>query len=81
MYSHGFRVQVQDAYVVLNPMYDQETYSYGLIGLLKGFVPGRRGVTEEQVEAWSEQLRRAGDEGSYFFSLNRYLFLAVKDGS
>jgi ubiquinone/menaquinone biosynthesis C-methylase UbiE len=81
MHSHGFRVQVRDAYVVLNPMYDHDTYSYGLIGLIKSFVPGRQGITEEQVEAWSEQLHRAGDQGSYFFSLNRYLFLAVKDGS
>jgi arsenite methyltransferase len=76
--SHGFTVQVHDAFVMLNPVYGQETYSWGVIGLIKKFVPGRQGVTPEAAEAWSEQLSRAGEEGNYFFSLNRYLFLAVK---
>jgi SAM-dependent methyltransferase len=76
--SHGFTVQVHDAFVVLNPAYDPDTFSKGLIGLIKNFVPGRQAVSPEQAEAWSEQLIRAGEAGSYFFSLNRYLFLAVK---
>lgn len=78
--SHGFAVQVHDVYAVLNPVFDPNTYSHGLIGLVEAFVPGRQGVTKEQAEAWTEQLRRAGDAGNYFFSLNRYLFLAVKEG-
>ena len=71
---------MHDVYTVLNPAYDENTYSHGLIGLVEAFVPGRQGVTKEHAEAWTEQLRRAGDEGRYFFSLNRYLFLAAKDG-
>jgi len=79
--SHGFTVQVHDAFAVLNPAYDPDTFSRGLIGLIKNFVPGRQAVSAKQAEAWSEQLSRAGEAGSYFFSLNRYLFLAVKQGA
>lgn len=74
---HGFVPQKQDTYVVLNPAFDENTYSYGLIGLVKNFVAGRQGVTRQHAEAWAEQLREAGDAARYFFSLNRYLFLAV----
>jgi arsenite methyltransferase len=39
-------------------------------------VPGRAGVTSEETAAWREDLLGLGPD--YFFSLNRYLFLAVK---
>ncbi len=74
---HGFVPQKLDTYVVLNPACDENTYSYGLIGLVRNFVPGRQSITGQDAEAWAEQLRRAGEAGRYFFSLNRYLFLAV----
>jgi hypothetical protein len=32
--------------------------------------------TRDEVDAWSQDLYRLGEEGLYFFSLNRYLFLA-----
>lgn len=74
----GFRVRRRDCIPLFNPGYDPNTYSYGLIGLIVGFVPGRQGVTRGEAEAWAEDLRQLGREGSYFFSLNRYLFLAIK---
>ena len=77
----GFTVTVRDAHVVLNPAYDENTYSYGMIGLIKGFVPGRHGITSHEADAWAEELRSAGEADGYFFSLNRYLFLAVKPGA
>jgi ubiquinone/menaquinone biosynthesis C-methylase UbiE len=76
----GYRIQRRDCIPLFNPEYDPNTYSYGLIGLIVAFVPGRRGVTREEVDAWAEDLQRLGREGLYFFSLNRYLFLAIKPG-
>jgi hypothetical protein len=61
---------------LFNAGYDAGTYSAGLIGFVAAFVPGRGGVTEAEVAAWAEDLTGLGDD--YFFSLNRYLFLAVK---
>ena len=40
------------------------------------FVPGRQGITEAEVAAWVADLRELGAADNYFFSLNRYLFLA-----
>lgn len=77
----GFRIRCRDCIPLFNPDYDPNSYSYGLIRLIVAFVPGRRGVTKEEVEAWAEDLRRLGREGLYFFSLNRYQFLVIKPGS
>ena len=62
---------------MLNPERDSNTYSSGLIGLAASFVKGRQGLTENEVEAWAEDLR-SDESVPYFFSLNRYLFLAHK---
>jgi hypothetical protein len=35
-------------------------------------------MPREEVEAWMRDLQRLGSQGRYFFSLNRYLFLATK---
>ena len=61
---------------VLNAGYDPNTLSAGVIGLAVNFVPGRAGVTTEEAAAWRDDLVGLGAD--YFFSLNRYLFLAVK---
>ncbi len=50
------------------------------MNMIVDFTPGKRGVTQEEASAWAEDLRRLGEEGSHFFSLNRYLFLAMKLG-
>ncbi len=61
---------------LLNTGYDPNTLSAGLMSFISDFVPGRRGLTEADARDWAEDLKELGDD--YFFSLNRYLFLAVK---
>ncbi len=72
----GFTVAQPAAIPVLNVGYDPNTYSAGLTGFITAFVPGRQGVTEAEAAAWKEDLVGLGED--YFFSLNRYLFVAVK---
>ena len=77
----GFSIRRRDVIPIFNPEYAPNTYSYGLMSMIVAFTPGKRGVTEEEAKAWAADLRRLGEEGSYFFSLNRYLFLAIKGGN
>lgn len=49
-----------------------------MIDLIVAFVSRRRGITREQAETWANELRAQGEQGEYFFSLNRYLFKARK---
>jgi len=56
--------------------YERETYSCGMIELMADFVAGRDGHTREDADAWLADLIGLGED--YFFSVNRYLFTAVK---
>jgi len=70
----GFTLTHQQVVPILNTGYDHRTYSAGLIDIVVGFVPGHGGVTADEARAWADDLRGLG--AGYFFSLNRYLFVA-----
>lgn len=72
----GFTVTDISVLTLLNVGYSEDTFSHGLIGFITGFVPRRGSVTQDEVRAWSDDLRGLGSD--YFFSLNRYLFLATR---
>lgn len=72
----GFAVVKRMVHPLLNVGYDQNTFSAGLIDLITSFVTGRQGITDSDSAAWAGELVALGSD--YFFSLNRYLFLALK---
>ena len=72
----GFALTRREVIPLLNAGFDTNTYSAYLIGFITAFVPGHRGLTETDAKAWAEDVGALGPD--YFFSLNRYLFLAVK---
>jgi ubiquinone/menaquinone biosynthesis C-methylase UbiE len=74
----GFNVELQEVVPILNPCFDQNTYSNRLIDLIVSFVSGRSDISGDEAQNWADELRKNAGDGQYFFSLNRYLFLAVK---
>ena len=73
--SGGFAVSHRAVIPLLNTGYDPNTYSAGLIGFISAFVPGHHGLTDTDVQTWADDLTSLDDD--YFFSLNRYLFIAT----
>lgn len=74
----GFAVARQDAFPMFNPAFTTHSYSAGIMMGIASFVAGRQGLTQEDVDAWLQDLMAIAESGNWFFSLNRYLFLAVK---
>ena len=74
----GFALQRQGVIALLNTEYNSSTYSHGLAGLITRFVPTRKGIDYHEVLSWARDLETLSETGAYFFSLNRYLFLAIK---
>jgi arsenite methyltransferase len=60
---------------ILNHPYDADTYSAGMIPMVASYVAGRRDVTEAEAAAWADELTGLNED--YFFSLNRYVFVAT----
>lgn len=74
----GFAVVRREVLVLLNPEYDPATYSTTNIEIMGAYLERHQGVSRQDVEAWKQDLRQVAEGGTYFFSLNRYLFLALK---
>jgi arsenite methyltransferase len=74
----GFQIESQQVIPMFNPVFDQNTFSNRLIDLIVSFVSDRKEISRAEAEMWAEELRQLGEKGEYFFSLNRYLFIATK---
>jgi ubiquinone/menaquinone biosynthesis C-methylase UbiE len=73
----GLRVERAEVVPVLERRYDPDGFSVGVVGIMKDTAV-RQGVPAAEAEAWAADLRSRTGEGEYFFSLNRFLFLAIK---
>jgi len=74
----GFRMTSQQIVPLFNPGFETNTYSNRAIDLIATFVTGRNGISGDEADAWARELRQSGERGDYFFSLNRYVFVATK---
>ena len=76
----GFAIRHRDVIPMFNPEYHEHTYGKRLLGIMASFVVGRKGVSKEQSDAWFSEFAELSREGRFFFSLNRYVFVADKLG-
>ncbi|MEE8556833.1 MAG: methyltransferase domain-containing protein [Myxococcota bacterium] len=74
----GFRLVRQEVIPILNPALHVETYSFGIMFAIQNFVAAKGGDSEKDAREWAAELRSLGEADRYFFSINRYLFVAVK---
>jgi len=74
----GYALVSSSVVPMLNVGYARDTYSGGLLELIATYVPGRAGVDAADADAWAAGLRDLGAD--YFFSVNRFMFLATAEG-
>ncbi len=74
----GFQISRREVLVLFNPEYDPDTYSVANGQIMADFAVAQGRMTPAEAGAWMQDLERLGQTGQYFFSLNRYLFLATK---
>jgi arsenite methyltransferase len=73
----GLRLSHAAAIPVLEVRYDPDSFSGGIIGPTRD-IAITRGVPREEAAAWEADLRGRTGEGDYFFSVNRFLFVATR---
>jgi SAM-dependent methyltransferase len=73
----GLRLAQAAVIPLLDVRHDPASFSVGIIGPTRNLA-ARHGVPREEAEAWEADLRGRTEEGRYFFSLNRFLFVATK---
>jgi arsenite methyltransferase len=74
----GFMIRKRDAIPIFNPEYRENTFGKGALAIMATFAVGRKGVSQEEADAWLAEFAELDKQGNFFFSLNRYLFVADK---
>jgi ubiquinone/menaquinone biosynthesis C-methylase UbiE len=74
----GFHLDRVETVPMLNTTHHAHTYGHGILSMIAGFVSGRGDVTPQDAERWADDIRQRGQDGAYFFSVNRYLFGATR---
>ena len=74
----GFDDVKVDVIPLVNLAYDLHTYSIGMSTVIGSFAAGRNGLSAQDIAEWQADLKKQGDKGQYFFSLNRYVYLAER---
>lgn len=72
----GFVIEDATAVPIVELAATDDAYSGGQLGEIVKFVAGRRGTTAGEAQAWKDELLALAVSGDYFFSLNRFLFVA-----
>ena len=73
----GLEVRRVEIVPMLTPEWREASYAAGILRSVRDYVL-RQGMDPAEVEAWEADQQRLIAENRFFFSLNRYLFLATR---
>ena len=76
--AQGFSAVRVDAIPIINTGCTPGNFSVGMTEQFARYAQEQGVINEDESSAWLNDLRRKGDEGAYFFCVNRFLFSAVK---
>ena len=76
--KEGFKIYDVQIHPILNLDYVEDSYSFCMISVIVPFVINVNEELRQTAKDWAEDLKELGQEGSYFFSLNRYVFCLEK---
>ncbi|HEY2188639.1 MAG TPA: methyltransferase domain-containing protein [Caldimonas sp.] len=73
----GLTPSYAEAIALVETRYDADSFGAGMLALGRNAAV-RHGVDRAAADAWVADVRRRGEAGDWFFSLNRFLFVATK---
>jgi ubiquinone/menaquinone biosynthesis C-methylase UbiE len=76
--SGGFVLEEASVFPIINLKWSADSYSTELSELIAEFVAERGEVGAEELAAWAEELPRLSEQGRYFFSSSRFIFIGSK---
>ena len=65
---------------ILDVSFHPNTYANGIARFIRDFVVSTGRAPEAEAQAWLDECAALDDEGAFFMSLNRYLFVLHKPG-
>ena len=78
MQGAGFADMQAHTFPLMNMNYSTDTFSGGMMGFIASFVGGLPDFGPKLAADWQADVQTMKDAGGYFFSLNRFVFVARK---
>ena len=76
--AQGFTAIRVDAIPILNSSHTLGNFSVGALEWIARYAQEQGAVSAEEAAAWLADQSRLGEEGAFFFCVNRFLFTGVK---
>ena len=57
---------------------DPDAYGVAAVPLIRSFVPGHNGVSNDEAEAWATEQRELGELGEFCFACLQFCFTASR---
>jgi len=78
MTAAGFSAVNVEAFPIVNTSYTPGAWSMDMLEQFAEYARDQGTVSAADSDAWLDDLRHKGTQGFYFFSVNRFIFTAVK---
>jgi arsenite methyltransferase len=72
----GFDDVVMQAHSFATAEFDAESYGVGVIPLIRSFVPGHKGVSNDEAKAWAAEQLDLGRRNEFYFACLQFCFTA-----
>ena len=76
--SAGFADVEMQVHAFASFAMDPEAYGVAVLPGIRSFVPGHRGISEDEASAWLSEQRELGERGEFFMSGTQFCFTAAK---
>ena len=76
MRAAGFEHVEMDAHGFATSEFDENAYGVAGIPVVRSFVAGPGGISEDEAKAWEDEQRELGARGEFFFSCTQFCFSA-----
>ena len=80
MRDNGLEIKHSEAIPLLNTDFDPTNFSVSSLNWLSGNAYKQGSITKEESQLWRDDLAVLGEQGEYFFCVNRFLFVGEKVG-
>ena len=78
MDSQGFMAISVDAFPIVNTSYTQGSWSIEMLEQFAEQAQEQGAVNAADSKAWLNDIQSKGENGCYFFCVNRFIFTAIK---
>jgi hypothetical protein len=78
MRSVGFVDVRMEGHSFATAEFDPDTYGGAIVPMIKSFVPGHNGVSDDETKACASEQRDLGERGEFYFACLQLCFAGIR---